>query len=251
MHDQRVGLVAPAAAQCARDGGRDAAAHGARRDHLHQHDPGKHQRHAGERVGAELARRTRSRSGRSPPAPPSPARWATPSAATSPRSARAAAPGCAELMAGGRHLVAGVDGNGETSVEGCDAHGVAPLARGAFGFRRTRAVPLRAHSADSIDAYRRRVRSGAAGPGANAYSGALIGRPVAESTMHRIHRCPGLGIDQHARSRPRARSACCPRRAARSAPDGNRARARSARIRRAAAARCSGGAPAARRRPGH
>ena len=40
-------------AERARDRRGDAAAHRAGRDHLHQHHAGKHQRHAGQRVGAE------------------------------------------------------------------------------------------------------------------------------------------------------------------------------------------------------
>ena len=55
VQHQRVGVVAPAGAERARDRRRDAAAHRAGRQHLHQHEAGKHQRHAGERVGAELA----------------------------------------------------------------------------------------------------------------------------------------------------------------------------------------------------
>jgi hypothetical protein len=51
---QCIGLVAPAAAERARDRGRDAAAHGAGGDHLHQHDAGKDEGHARERVGPEL-----------------------------------------------------------------------------------------------------------------------------------------------------------------------------------------------------
>jgi hypothetical protein len=39
----------------ARDCGRHTAAHGASRHHLHQHHHRKNQRHAGERIGAELA----------------------------------------------------------------------------------------------------------------------------------------------------------------------------------------------------
>ncbi len=55
MQHQRVGLLALAGAERARDRRRDAAAHRAGGEHLHQHHAGKHQRHAGERVGAELA----------------------------------------------------------------------------------------------------------------------------------------------------------------------------------------------------
>ncbi len=55
MQHQRVGLLALAGAERTRDGRGDAAAHRAGREHLHQHHAGKHQRHAGERVGAELA----------------------------------------------------------------------------------------------------------------------------------------------------------------------------------------------------
>src|SRR5262249_39695820 len=54
VHRQRVSLITPAAAERARDRRRDAAAHGAGGDHLHQHDAGKDERHAGERVGPEL-----------------------------------------------------------------------------------------------------------------------------------------------------------------------------------------------------
>ena len=54
VHRQRIGLVAPAAAERARDRRRDAAAHGAGGDHLHQHDAGKDERHARERIGPEL-----------------------------------------------------------------------------------------------------------------------------------------------------------------------------------------------------
>jgi hypothetical protein len=43
------------APESARDRGGDTAAHGARGHHLHQHQHGEHQRHAGQRIGAELA----------------------------------------------------------------------------------------------------------------------------------------------------------------------------------------------------
>ena len=55
MDRQRIGVVAAAAAERARDRRGDAAAHRARRHHLHQHDDREHQRDAGERGGAELA----------------------------------------------------------------------------------------------------------------------------------------------------------------------------------------------------
>ena len=53
VQHQRVGVVAPAAAERAGDRRGDAAAHRAGRQHLHHHEAGKHQRHAGQRVGAE------------------------------------------------------------------------------------------------------------------------------------------------------------------------------------------------------
>ena len=53
--DQRVGIRAAAGAQRAGDRRRDAAAHRAGRHHLHQHQHREDQRHAGQRVGAELA----------------------------------------------------------------------------------------------------------------------------------------------------------------------------------------------------
>ena len=55
VQDGRVGILAAARAERARDRRRHAAAHRAGRHHLHQHDAGKHQRDAGERIGAELA----------------------------------------------------------------------------------------------------------------------------------------------------------------------------------------------------
>src|SRR4029079_6903558 len=84
---------------------------------------------------------------------------------------------------GGRGAGTRSGNSGGMSVQGRDAHG---LLRD-----QTQPLPavagVRASSAGTrsraIDAYRRRVRSGAAGPAANAYSGALIGRPVALSTM--------------------------------------------------------------------
>ncbi len=55
MENGGVGVLAAAGAERARNRRRHAAAHGAGRHHLHQHDAGKHQRDAGQRVGAELA----------------------------------------------------------------------------------------------------------------------------------------------------------------------------------------------------
>jgi hypothetical protein len=55
MERQRVGIGAAAGAESARDRRRHAAAHRARRHHLHQHYDRKNQRHTGERVGAEHA----------------------------------------------------------------------------------------------------------------------------------------------------------------------------------------------------
>ena len=55
MQRQRIGVGAAAGAERARDRRRNAAAHGAGRHHLHQHQQRKHQRDAGERIGAELA----------------------------------------------------------------------------------------------------------------------------------------------------------------------------------------------------
>ena len=54
MQYQRVGFIAAPGPQCPRNRGRDAAAHGAGGNHLHQHDNGKYQRHAGQRIGAEM-----------------------------------------------------------------------------------------------------------------------------------------------------------------------------------------------------
>ena len=53
MQDQRVRLFAAPGPQCPRDCGGNAAAHGSGRNHLHQHDHGKYQRHAGQRIGTE------------------------------------------------------------------------------------------------------------------------------------------------------------------------------------------------------
>ncbi len=55
MQHQRIGIVAPPGAERARDRRGDAAAHRAGRGHLHQHHDREHQRHAGQRIGAELA----------------------------------------------------------------------------------------------------------------------------------------------------------------------------------------------------
>ncbi len=55
MQRQRRGAVAVAGAERAADGGRDAAAHRARRHHLRQHHERKHQRDPGQRLGAEPA----------------------------------------------------------------------------------------------------------------------------------------------------------------------------------------------------
>ncbi len=54
MQYQRVRLFAAPGPQRPRDCGRDAAAHGSGGNHLHQHDHGKYQRHAGQRIGAEM-----------------------------------------------------------------------------------------------------------------------------------------------------------------------------------------------------
>ena len=198
MHDQRVGLVAPAGAQGARDGGRDAAAHGAHRDHLHQHDPREHQRHAGECVGAELrhepgfdqaGRRLRHHHQHVGPRHPQQRRHDR-TLQQRPRARR---------HGRGRHLVAGADGNGKTPSR------VATLMRRSACAPRVRLSPDRRaplrRFCHSIEAYLRRVRSGATSPGANAYSGALIGRPVAESTMIGSTVAPVSRIDQlHARA---------------------------------------------------
>jgi hypothetical protein len=55
MQHQRIGIVPPPRAQSAGNGRRDAAAHGTGRGHLHQHDHREHQRHARQRIGAQLA----------------------------------------------------------------------------------------------------------------------------------------------------------------------------------------------------
>ena len=55
MQYQRIGVGAAPAAEGPGNGRRDAATHGARRHHLHQHDDGEHQRNACERIRAELA----------------------------------------------------------------------------------------------------------------------------------------------------------------------------------------------------
>ena len=54
MQHQRVGVVAPAGAERARHRRGDAAADGAGGEHLHHHEAGEDQRHAGQRIGAEL-----------------------------------------------------------------------------------------------------------------------------------------------------------------------------------------------------
>ena len=77
---------------------------------------------------------------------------------------------------------------------------------------------------------------GEAGSRARSAAGRWRGRPAPDRPARR---------SRHRRSRRwrlRARSAGCPRRASPPAPGGNRGRARSAHIRRAADARCSGGA---------
>jgi hypothetical protein len=55
MQRQRRGAVAIAGADRPADRGGNAAAHRPRRHHLRQHHEGKHQRDAGERLGAEPA----------------------------------------------------------------------------------------------------------------------------------------------------------------------------------------------------
>jgi hypothetical protein len=55
MQRQGIGVRAPPGAERARDRRRDAAAHGARRHHLHQHQRGEYQGHAGKGGGPEPA----------------------------------------------------------------------------------------------------------------------------------------------------------------------------------------------------
>jgi len=54
MQHQRIGIVTPPCAQRARNGRGNAAAHGTSRGHLHEHDHREHQRHARQRIGAQL-----------------------------------------------------------------------------------------------------------------------------------------------------------------------------------------------------
>ena len=53
MKNEGIRLIAAPTANGARDRRGNAAAHGAGGNHLHQHHAGKHQRHAGECIGAE------------------------------------------------------------------------------------------------------------------------------------------------------------------------------------------------------
>jgi hypothetical protein len=53
MKHQRVGVIVPPGTQRPGHGRGNAAAHGPTRDHPHQHHRWKHQRHAGERIGAK------------------------------------------------------------------------------------------------------------------------------------------------------------------------------------------------------
>ena len=54
MEYQRIGVGPASGAERAGDRGGDPAAHGARRHHLHQHQHGKDERDAGQRIGPEL-----------------------------------------------------------------------------------------------------------------------------------------------------------------------------------------------------
>jgi hypothetical protein len=53
VEHEPIRIVAPAGPERTGDRRRDAAAHRARRQHLHHHEAGKHQRHPGQRVDAE------------------------------------------------------------------------------------------------------------------------------------------------------------------------------------------------------
>ena len=105
VQHQRVGFVAPAGADGAGDRRRDAAAHGAGRQHLHQHEAAGKPAPCRQARRGRAGRRNRSRSIRSRPAPASPGCSARRAAARSTRSGPCSNKSVRE-GAGARSLVA-------------------------------------------------------------------------------------------------------------------------------------------------
>ena len=200
VQHQRVGVVAPAGAERARDRRRDAAAHRAGRQHLHHHEAGEHQRHAGQRVGAEA---------RDPPGLDQAGRGLR-------QHHQDVRPGHAQQRRHDRAVQQAARARAHRRRRAAVAAGAAqrPAARrrgrsSAAGLRRGRAGGR--GGSPSVGGrgrgpVRRRSRSGAR---------SAAGRCAVD--QDRLGRRAGAGVDDP-RRRLRARSAGCPRRAAPPAP---------------------------------
>ena len=105
---------------------------------------------------------------------------------------------------------------------GCDAHGSLRSRAARPALAGTAALDRRRASRDRCVSAPRAL--GAAGPAANAIFGRGDRLAARRVDQHRVGRAPGRGIDESARSRPRARSALLPQ-ASRAISTGRKSRA--------------------------